>query len=399
MYVAKARPDKAHASESVRAREHNPALDGLRGVAFLLVFLLHTIVLPEDVSPALRGFLDLGRLGVDLFFCLSGFLITRILVAAKYDRHYFRNFYGRRAVRIFPLYYLFLLLYFLAVVKLRLVDFGSEKTLAAGRDLHWLWWYGTNLRIAQTGQFITASINHFWTLAVEEHFYLIWPLLIYFFAPRQLLKAVAAIAVGALVLRFVLRMEGVSGLVTLTLTPCRVDSFAIAGAAGVADMVPAWREPVQRFARTALLPTLIAALVMAYIGGLGEDTFGFTAIAIAFSMLIVCVTRPGRLRRASSARFLTTVGKYSYGLYVFHWPIQIGVTRKLPLPVLMSWTHSLVLAILLNMLLVGLLASAAAFVSWNLVEKHFLTLKRFFPESTVRPLIVPREHSSRTLLS
>jgi hypothetical protein len=165
--------DRSSPSDAAAKRSHDPALDGLRGVALIMVFLLHTIILPEGTFRIFKDVIELGRLGVDLFFCLSGFLITGILYAAKNDAHYFRNFYARRALRIFPLYYFFLVLYYFLVVHWHVVHIGAAKTAEAAADLHWLWFYGTNLRIAETGTFITSSLNHFWTLAVEEHFYLI----------------------------------------------------------------------------------------------------------------------------------------------------------------------------------------------------------------------------------
>ena len=132
---------------------------------------------------------------MDLFFVLSGFLITGILFQAKGLDHYFRNFYARRALRIFPLYYFFLILYYLFVVKFQVVRFGADKMAIAGQDLHWAWFYATTpLEIAWRGSFVTASLNQFWTLSVEEHFYFIWPLLVYCLSRRGLLWASAALA-------------------------------------------------------------------------------------------------------------------------------------------------------------------------------------------------------------
>jgi peptidoglycan/LPS O-acetylase OafA/YrhL len=370
-------------------RKHNPSLDGLRGLAFLLVFVLHTATLPIEIFHNWNKFMSIGEVGVDLFFCLSGFLITRILLSAKEQSHYFRNFYARRALRIFPLYYLFLTLYFLLVVHWHVINFGAAKAAQAGQDLHWLWFYGTNVRIAETGNFITASINHFWTLAVEEHFYLVWPILVYILSPRGLLRAVVIICASAFALRLCLQLVGVSDHIIVSLTPCRVDSFAIAGAVALAQTVPRWREWLERIASTAVLPILVAGVGLFWLGGGWEDTLGYTVIAVAFSLLIVCLGAPGRLQDLFSKRPLTIVGKYSYALYVFHWPIQIGVGRKLPITALAAHMHSYVVAVILNMLLVGVLASAAAFLTWNLVEKHFLKLKRFFPEP--EGAIVPQQ--------
>jgi peptidoglycan/LPS O-acetylase OafA/YrhL len=362
-------------------RSHDPALDGLRGVALLMVFFLHTIILPQNSFFIFKDVLELGRLGVDLFFCLSGFLITRILFAAKNDAHYFRNFYARRALRIFPLYYFFLLTYFFLVVQWHVVNFGSSKAAEAAQDLHWLWFYGTNLRIAATGTFITSSINHFWTLAVEEHFYLIWPLLVFTLSARNLLRAVVVIAVGAFLLRVVLQWQGVPDAVILTLTPCRIDAFAIAGLVAIAQFVPEWREFLDRASSFLLLPLLVLALAAILAKGAWENTIGFSLIAISFSLLIARLRRPGRLQSLLSLPALRAVGKYSYALYVFHFPIQIALNRTIPTEKIAGFTHSLALAVVLNMVLVGVVSGITAVLTWNLIEKRFLALKKHFPES------------------
>lgn len=374
-------------------RSHDPALDGLRGVALLMVFFLHTIILPENTFHLFKDVLELGRLGVDLFFCLSGFLITRILYAAKNDAHYFRNFYARRALRIFPLYYFFLVVYFLLVVHWHVINFGAAKAAEASQDLHWLWFYGTNLRIAATGTFITSSINHFWTLAVEEHFYLIWPLLVFTLSARNLLRAVAVIAVGAFLLRVILLWRGVPDAVILTLTPCRIDAFAIAGLVAIAQFVPEWRARIDR-ASILFLPLLVLALAAILAKGAWESTIGFTLIAVSFSLFIARLRRPGRLQNLFSLQALRTVGKYSYALYVFHFPIQIGLNRTLPTEKIARYTHSLALAVVVNMLLVGLISGVTALLTWNLIEKRFLALKKFFPESHTSQFARSAAHSA-----
>lgn len=379
--------DRLPPSDAAAKRPHDPALDGLRGSALIMVFLLHTIILPEGSFRIFKDAIELGRLGVDLFFCLSGFLITGILLAAKNDAHYFRNFYARRALRIFPLYYFFLVLYYFLVVRFHLVHFGAAKTAEATTDLHWLWFYGTNLRIAETGTFITASLNHFWTLAVEEHFYLIWPLLVLILSAKRLVGAVGVIAVGALILRVALRASGVPDAVILTLTPCRIDSFAIAGLVALAQSHPQWRARLDRIAPIALLPVLALAITAVLMRGFWESTVGFSLVAFSFSLLIARISKPGLLRRLMSLRALRTVGKYSYALYVFHFPIQIGLNRTLSTAKLSTYTHSIAAAVLVNMILVGILSWITALVTWTLIESRFLALKKYFPESEGRRVL------------
>lgn len=120
----------------------------------------------------------LGWMGVDLFFVLSGFLISRILLTQRGQPNYFKNFYARRALRIFPIYYAYLFIYYFAVIKLGLLVSDASRTTEAIEVFPWLLFYGTNIFIALKGTFIVASLNQLWTLSIEEHFYLIWPWII-----------------------------------------------------------------------------------------------------------------------------------------------------------------------------------------------------------------------------
>jgi peptidoglycan/LPS O-acetylase OafA/YrhL len=362
-------------------RKHILALDGLRGVAFLLVFLLHTVMIPADRLPLLRDFFSLGHWGVDLFFCLSGFLITGILFAAKNSKRYFINFYSRRTLRIFPLYYFFLLIYWLLVVRLQVINFGVQKTLEAAADLKYVWWYGTTLRILANNHYISASLNHFWSLAVEEHFYLIWPLLIFWFSRKNILRAIGVIAIAALVLRIVMLQIGFASDVITTFTPGRVDSFCIGGAVSLLLLDPVWKARLMQRSKLVFWVFLILGLVCYFTAPAFSLTIGYSCIAICFASLIALATNEGSLpNRFLSNRFLRFFGKYSYSLYVFHWPIQIGIARFFPVSVLEARVHSLLLAVVINVLLVGAISVVVALLTWNLFEVRFLKLKRLFPE-------------------
>jgi peptidoglycan/LPS O-acetylase OafA/YrhL len=367
-------------------RRHITALDGLRGLAILMVFLLHTILpsLPATGYTLLKSIISVGHLGVDLFFVLSGFLITGILFQAKGHNRYFRNFYARRALRIFPLYYFFLILYYLVVVRFQIARFGADKMAIAARDLHWAWFYATNIEIARRGSFITASLNHFWTLSIEEHFYFVWPLLVYWSSRRVLLWTSAALATACLILRSILLIHGVSGEVLTSFTLCRVDSFAIGGAASLLLGIPLWRERLKKTVPVLVaigIPVVIATLF----SNLVFSTIGFTTVSLFFALLIIFSVLHDRsiAVRVLGSALLRFLGKYSYSLYVFHFPIQIAVQRILPIERLMQHTHSLAVSVFINMVIVASLSLAVALGTWNGFEKRFIRLKRFFPEPEV----------------
>ncbi|NNU34850.1 acyltransferase [Mucilaginibacter sp. S1162] len=174
-------------------------LDGLRGVAALMVMFFH--FMPDrdiTVSPIVHYLHKVGvfgQTGVTLFFVLSGFLITRILLNQKANRHYFRNFYIKRALRIFPLYYLGLVIFYLIIPLI--INYAPSPYSSAP-----YWLYIQN--ITDTFMIPSNGPQHYWSLAVEEHFYLFWPLLIYYIAIKNTPRLIAGIVVAALVCRCLL---------------------------------------------------------------------------------------------------------------------------------------------------------------------------------------------------
>ncbi|MCA9224377.1 MAG: acyltransferase, partial [Planctomycetales bacterium] len=230
---------------------HLPALDAIRGLAILLVTLYRFRLGPDDgmwFEHVYTHVLSLGERGVDLFFVLSGFLITGILFDSKSDRHYFRNFYMRRSLRIFPLYYGVLLGCF--VILPIVWPANIQYPFADARELqNWLWLYGVNMRVGWHNDWCFGSFNHFWSLAVEEHFYLIWPLAIFVLSRRSAMNVCVVFGIFALVARIAWLVLGGNGLAPEVFTPFQFDALLIGawlalaarGPGGLAALVPACR--------------------------------------------------------------------------------------------------------------------------------------------------------------
>jgi peptidoglycan/LPS O-acetylase OafA/YrhL len=403
----------AAAATSTSRSPHLPALDGLRGVAILLVCFYHyasqagQLVDGTSLASRLAGrCARLGMHGVDLFFVLSGFLITRILLESKDTRGYFRNFYARRTLRIFPLYYGFLFL--LLVIAPRLAP-HSSMLAAAGQDQAWLWTYTADVKVALEDRWLFCGtsatvcgqgieLNHLWSLAVEEHFYFFWPLIVWFCDRRALLQTCVGLSLLALAVRLLLRDDWHA---VYALTPCRIDALVAGAVVAVLEREPAWSVALRRYGWPL---ALLAAIAFAVIVGLpGElearspavraTAFTFTSILAAAAM-VSTLDAPATsvLGRIMGSSTLRTIGKYSYGLYVFHDPLRPVWGWLIPPPTLARTLHSPALALVVYFVLATAGSLAVAWASYHLFEKRFLALKRYFesdprraPAETVAP--------------
>lgn len=362
-----------------------PALDGLRGLAILLV-LLHHFTFYSGMKAEM--FLDrlyymttmAGWCGVDLFFVLSGFLITGILVDAKGGPGYFRNFYMRRTLRIFPLYYAALALTFLL----------APVVLAAGAEFSadqlWYWTYLINVKIALDGWPAQNAIAHFWSLAVEEQFYIVWPVLVLALSRRGLFSACAACIALALWTRVALTWAD-EDLAAYVLMPARMDSLALGALLALLAREPGglqrWRRAAWGVAAVsgALLGWIFVAKRGLWLHHRQIHTVGFSIIALFFAALLtltVTAREASLLHRLFTLRPMMMLGRYSYGLYVIHHPVAIGLGSLLG-----GWQLPTVLGSRLPVLLVFsavcfVVSLLLAMLSWHLFESRFLRLKDRF---------------------
>jgi peptidoglycan/LPS O-acetylase OafA/YrhL len=386
-------------STSLQTGEHVPALDGLRGIAILFVILFHYVTASNFggdsfVTRKILGVCVCMWSGVDLFFVLSGFLITGILLRAKDSPGYFRNFYMRRVLRIFPLYYGALVVILLVVPHL-----VSAITPAIQRIFDaqgWLWAYSEDIAITvHNDDFFDPDwlwVGHFWSLAVEEHFYLVWPLVVFVCSRRALIGTSLALIVLAPAIRFTMLAMHFDPAAVYTLTLSRLDELAFGGLLAVLAQRSSY-EQLARLARWCLggsLLYLTAVLLIrrkpfywAHWSALGV---GFSALAALAGALVVFAVGPtrGRYRRVLESRVLRWFGKYSYGAYVIHTPMQPVYLRLFPpgriaeLAAGLGHTGSR-LAGLLGFAALGMsLTMLLAMASFHAFEKPFLKLKRYF---------------------
>ena len=361
-----------------------PALDGVRGLAILIV-LIHNAswVLASSTSLPMKLVIattSTGWIGVQLFFVLSGFLITSILLDTRESPHYLRNFYIRRVLRIFPLYYAFL--FVALVIAPRFADPGWAAV--ARENQWWLWTFTFNWG-APLGHSI-LGLPHLWSLAVEEQFYLFWPFLVLLLSRRQL----TALCVGALLLtpliRLALRLDGLPVGAAYEFTVARWD--ALAGGALVAillttDSGRAWLAKVLEPAGLGSL-ALIAIITLATHNfsesAIWTQVIGQSLTILLFSWVVYAGVVPGTrferaIHRAASRPWLRFLGKYSYAIYLFHYPFHTIASNYLADAVngeddlwrLARWG-----------LYVASIASAsivAALCSWRWLERPFLNLK------------------------
>jgi peptidoglycan/LPS O-acetylase OafA/YrhL len=367
-------------------------------LAIILVMLHHFDILIPDRNIAIRSMkmvLSFGWTGVDLFFALSGFLITGILLDTRKANNYFSAFYARRILRIFPLYYSVLIVILAAGAALP--HRPHLLPLVADQKLYFL--YLTNWLVLWKGQWGPNILGHFWSLAVEEQFYLIWPLCVWLLTPQRLAKVTVGASVIALLARiFWVAHTGPSQAIAIA-TVTRMDTLLCGALAAIlfrqAQTLIVLRQWLPRAAITAI-PLFVAGVGLVRLihgpggGLLFIETFGFTLLAVGFSALILYAAdtdgAPTSLQHALGNGVLTDFGKYSYGIYVYHVPVlglfEFFIFRWLPPTLLHNvWFGLMCFAFLF----VGIFFIAK--VSYECFERRFLALKRYFePASVMSPV-------------
>jgi peptidoglycan/LPS O-acetylase OafA/YrhL len=364
-----------------------PQLDVIRGVAIVVVALHH-------LEPQL---FDFGWVGVDLFFVLSGFLITRILLASRQDPHYYRNFYIRRSLRIFPLYYAVLIALW-AYQTYWATEVICERSL-------WLWFYATSFITLATKagtlherENSLAPFTHFWSLSVEEHFYLVWPLAVRHV--DRLLRFCLVLMVLACLCRTAMHLLHFHYVSIYKFTLARMDTLVIGAAIALLERRSHGLRGKPLRIAAWMLPACIIGVVLVCMfdgrfhrRGLLMQVVGYTILPLLAGSMIVLASvaqARGPFRFLTHNRLLLMLGRYSYGIYVLHRPLIPIIAAAIPSATITGWVGSNRLGHALYTGLNFTLFVVVAALSYHLLEKPFLSLKGRF--ATTRPKVtIPAE--------
>ena len=357
-------------------------LDGMRGLAVAAVVLHHlsnilNLDLSNRVNIAVLDFFHLGWLGVDIFFVLSGFLITGIILKERQQPCFWRNFYLRRAYRILPIFTVVF-----AVTIFAVHYFSPQTRITSGYVLavifflaNWTVFSPHHLPILQ----------HLWSLAVEEQFYFLWPQVAKRWTKPAVLRLAVFMALMSECLRLVFAMQHRGSGYVLRMTPTRLDGISVGAALAVSLTMPATRQFLFRWWRSIAISAAIAFLVACTImhGRLVDDNnwgqvLGIPPVIVLTAMMIYGASESllsSGIAYVLNHPILTYLGRRSYALYLIHEPIRYSVQQSrmqgrlaaLPGGVAMNWLF------FGCVLLVSLLLAE---LSWRLIESPAQNLRR-----------------------
>ena len=366
-------------------------VDGARGIAILLVMMHHFSMYGHGLTPSgvfvdrlYERVAEAGSIGVDLFLVVSGFLITGILYDTKQSAGYFRNFYARRVLRIFPLYYCALLLFLVVLPSLWPQHWGLRMLT---HDAPWYWSYAINLKISRDNWPAFGALGHFWSLALQEQFYLVWPAVVLLCNRRQLqITCIASIA-AAFIVRVWLSAHGNTAAAYVS-PPARMDDLALGALIAVTMRAPTSERWMLRSAKLSAPWLGIALLVMAFArrGFAGYDpivlTVGRSLLAFLFGAMLILLLKGDRqsiVARVFESKALRFVGKYSYGMYIFHHPVLFFKAGLIPLTLIPLIYGSQLPRLVVFFVVASAVSLLMGIASWYLIEKQFLNMKALFP--------------------
>jgi peptidoglycan/LPS O-acetylase OafA/YrhL len=347
------------------SRVHFHTFDSLRFFSFLLVFLFHAGI-PEG---SFLNYFSRGAIGVSFFFVLSGFLITYILLVDKLNNQKIplKNFFKKRMIRIWPLYYFMILFAFCTPFLLSLLHLPSSDD---GFKPNWFLTltFLENYEVMYRGGHPNVSpIQVIWSLCIEEHFYVIWGIIMYFISVKNIPKLIILCLIISFGFRITYSIVGIRDWDVFS----NLDYFALGA-------IPAYifvfkKNIIEKLGRIpAVYKYVYFFIVILFIAMpiefliLGDFNVRHVFFGILFSLLILLTLGNKNVFKLSDKSIIAKLGKYTYGLYLIHMmPIMllIKIGEKYPIEPHLRIFISLVVTIVL------------AFLSYHLFEKQFLKLK------------------------
>jgi len=353
-------------SGNILKDSYMPQLDSLRAVAVFLVLFEHWI--PSGETP---NFLPYGMIGVTMFFVLSGFLITQILIRSKeYSLqnnsgifHSLKQFYARRTLRIFPIYYI--TIFILLIFNIQNI---KDKFL-------WFLFYASNILFFRMKEW-EGPLSHLWTLSVEEQFYIFWPLVILLTPKKYLLRTIFVFTLFGPIFRTLLftfhqGTESASYFIHI-LTPSCLDCF---GLGAVLAYYTTYRVDTNGIKKIWILLFLFYNIFSFIIFMFFYDNIVNVLIISNISVISMIIIAKmstgfqGRLKKVFENKSLMYLGKISYGMYLYHNFIPL-IYNYLKLP----YIKNTFLNFIIQFCLLLLLSS----ISWYLIEKPVNGLKKYF---------------------
>ena len=365
-------------------------LDSVRGIAVLLVIAFHTLkrsveFTPHPLAHSLTQISSVGWIGVDIFFTLSGFLITGILLRTREHPQYFKNFYARRVLRILPVYFFLILVVVLFAPNL------EEKFLAKMPQILLVMLVFQQNWAPIFFEFpITIYLPITWSLAIEEQFYFIWPLVVHRLQRETLLKigaayitlSILARALGVIFVENVGRVNIYQFFYFMSLT--RFEELLIGAMLAILLTYEHLRERIRAFSIPVFILSLFGFAALVVLSPLpSTPTYGYPPITVIgytfvalFTVGIIAAfsTYPesAPIRRIFQNGILEFFGKYSYAMYLFHPPVMLITLDWL-------WKAKLRGAEIfgLHVIITFGVTTLISLLTWNLIEKHALRLKKY----------------------
>jgi peptidoglycan/LPS O-acetylase OafA/YrhL len=378
------------ARSSKVTKTYFPELDGLRTLAVFLVILVHVLgvaglgIAEIKAHPLWRFGLN-GELGVDLFFVISGFLITSILLEVRERDGSARAFWLRRVVRIFPLHYLYLIV----VVAATTIATPFDAAFAGAPETVWGWLpyflYVGNFAVMLASTVPPIGIAILWSLAIEEQFYAVWPFVIRNNDDQTLWKIIGGMLLLAPIFRYAALWAAPHSDAWFFVTVFHLDPLLVGSLVALCWRTPEVRERIDPVARWLLLPAVALVLFILQDASLKPQfvshawlAASFFLVAISYGIILWNVLQPGRIMSwLLGNKAMVYVGKISYGMYIWHLMVAYSLVSLSGKGTILG---ELGTGWIVTLTVLGTVVVASA--SWFGFEKPFLRLKERFPYET-----------------